>query len=74
MVHAIRRLADVSAVFSLMLMGFLAVPGVRAGTTGKIAGRVTDQNGAGLPGVAVTLEGTRLGATSYETDDHVELA
>lgn len=64
MVHAIRRLAGVSAVFSLMLMGFLAVPGVRAGTTGKIAGRVTDQNGAGLPGVAVTLEGTRLGATT----------
>ncbi len=37
----------------------------RAGTTGKISGRVTDaETGVGLPGVNVLLEGTSLGAST----------
>ncbi|MDP6124277.1 MAG: carboxypeptidase regulatory-like domain-containing protein [Candidatus Latescibacteria bacterium] len=35
-----------------------------AGTTGKIAGKVSDVDGAPLPGVAVMVESTRLGATT----------
>ncbi len=35
-----------------------------AATTGKIAGTVVDENGDPMPGVAVTIEGTRLGATT----------
>jgi len=34
------------------------------GTTGKIAGRVVDSDGAPLSGAAVTVEGSRLGATA----------
>jgi len=35
-----------------------------AGTTGKVAGRVGAAGGAPVPGVAVTVEGTRLGAST----------
>jgi hypothetical protein len=35
-----------------------------AGTNGKIMGKVVDAAGEPLPGVAVTITGTRLGATS----------
>ena len=35
-----------------------------AGTTGKISGVVTDDDLTPLPGVAVTVHGTRLGATT----------
>jgi hypothetical protein len=42
--------------------------GLLAGTTGKISGRVTDaQTKEGLPGVAVMIEGTKIGAaTDFE--------
>jgi len=40
---------------------------VWAGITGKVAGAVTDTDGTPLPGVAVTVDGTRLGATT-DTD------
>ncbi|HPI75074.1 MAG TPA: carboxypeptidase-like regulatory domain-containing protein, partial [bacterium] len=45
---------------------FMLLPAVLwAGTTGKIAGRVIDQNSrAGLPGVNILLEGTTLGAAT----------
>ena len=35
-----------------------------AGTNGKIMGKVVDTKGSPLPGVAVTISGTRLGASS----------
>ncbi|MBN2425906.1 MAG: TonB-dependent receptor [Calditrichaceae bacterium] len=44
----------------VLIIGFLF-----AGTSGKIAGKVTDKgNGQSLPGVNVILEGTTLGATT----------
>jgi hypothetical protein len=44
----------------LILIGGTA----HAGTRGKIMGRVQDASGQPLPGVAVTISGTRLGAIS----------
>jgi hypothetical protein len=57
------------------LWSFLCVPCLFlatlafAGTNGKIMGVVTDVNKSPLPGVAVTVEGTRLGA-STDPDGH----
>ena len=42
----------------------LPLSSARAGITGKISGRVTDDKGAVLPGVSVALEGTRQGAVT----------
>ena len=47
------------------VMFLLSVGLVFAGVTGKISGRVTeDETGAPLPGVNIVIEGTTLGATS----------
>ncbi len=35
-----------------------------AGTTGKVSGTVTDVDGGPIPGAAVTVDGTRLGAST----------
>ena len=52
----------------------LGVAGLIAGTTGKIAGRVTDKNtGEALIGVNVFLEGTNLGATTDTDGNYVIL-
>ncbi|MDZ7361530.1 MAG: TonB-dependent receptor [candidate division KSB1 bacterium] len=40
------------------------MPFVHAGTTGKLAGRVTDKQNQGLPGANVLLVGTKLGAVT----------
>ncbi len=49
----------------LIISLHLIVPSLRAGTTGKIAGRVTDaQTGEGLPGVNVIIVGTTMGAAT----------
>ena len=37
---------------------------IHAGTTGKIAGTVTDEAGSPVPGAGVAVQGTRLGATA----------
>ncbi|MBS1272264.1 MAG: Protein oar [Candidatus Marinimicrobia bacterium] len=51
-------------VFVLLIGGYT---GLRAQTTGKIAGTVTDQeSGEPLPGVNIILEGTSMGAASDE--------
>jgi len=54
---------------------FILLPAVLwAGTTGKIAGRVIDQNSrAGLPGVNILLEGTTLGAATDINGDYAIL-
>ncbi len=41
-----------------------------AGTTGKLAGAVKDEKGAPLPGVAIRVEGQRLGALSDEQGNY----
>lgn len=47
------------------LIGLIFAASAMAGTTGKIAGRVTDNaNGRPLPGVNVLVEGTVLGAST----------
>lgn len=51
-------------VFLLLFAGLLS-PALHGGTTGKIAGRITDaENGEPLPGANVQLEGTTLGAAT----------
>ncbi|MBN2091032.1 TonB-dependent receptor [candidate division KSB1 bacterium] len=48
--------------------------GLLAGTTGKIAGRVTDaKTGEPLPGVNILIEGTTLGAASDLSGDYMIL-
>src|SRR5690349_21565959 len=53
-----------------VLLLALAVGGVAtaafAGTTGKLAGSVTDEKHQPLPGVTIRIEGQRLGAISDE--------
>ena len=46
-----------------MLVSMISTP-IFAGTTGKISGTVTDEVGTPLPGVGVTVDGTRLGAST----------
>lgn len=55
-----RRLLFLSIFFMIIVTGYLF-----AGTTGKIAGRITDErDGAPLAGVNVLLEGTTIGAAT----------
>lgn len=55
-------------IFFLLFFGYLITYPVTAGTSGKIAGTITDsQTGEPLGGVNVFLEGTRMGsATDFE--------
>ncbi|UCE05815.1 MAG: TonB-dependent receptor, partial [bacterium] len=49
----------------LLLLMLLIITPVFSGTTGKIAGKVTDaENGAPLPGANVIIEGTTMGAAA----------
>ena len=58
------------AVASLMLLASLAL----AGTTGKISGVVTDkETGQPIPGAAITIEGTTIGALSDDQGQFVLL-
>jgi len=55
------------AVLLVLAIVFLAPCFVLAGTTGKVSGKVTaEDTGEPLPGVAVSLEGTTLGALTNE--------
>ena len=53
-------------LFPLLLITALLLPGaLRAGSTGKIAGKVVDaETGEGIPGVNIILVGTTLGAAT----------
>lgn len=48
----------------------LLAPPARAGTTGKLAGRVTNEKKEPLAGVNVRIEGLRLGAASDENGNY----
>jgi hypothetical protein len=51
--------------FSLLFVAtLLAFGSLKAGITGKIAGKVIDQDGAPLPGVNVQVVGTNMGAVT----------
>ena len=58
-----RRKVLTGAVFALWVV-FATVGAAMAGTTGKVMGRVADEQGTPLPGVNVVLEGAHLGATT----------
>lgn len=52
-------------LFSFLLLLWLCVPMAWSGTTGKIAGVVTDKdNGEPLPGANIVIDGTTMGAAS----------
>jgi len=46
-------------------------PVARAGTTGKLAGRVTNEKKESLPGVNIRIDGQRLGAISDDQGNYV---
>ncbi len=55
-------LARIATITCLLLFAFCY--SASAGTTGKLAGRVTDKQKQGLPGANVLLIGTKLGAVT----------
>ena len=57
------------AVLAALLLALTATPAV-SGTTGKLAGRVTDEKKQPLAGVNVRLEGQPLGALSDEQGNY----
>jgi len=60
--------------FSLLIFGLVPTALSLAGTTGKIAGTVTDQTSAEpLPGVNVVVDGTTLGASTSIDGSYVIL-
>lgn len=70
-------LSSLHHFFTLSLFTFyvlICYAPAHAGTTGKVAGRVTDaENGEGLPGANVVLEGTTLGAATDVNGNYVIL-
>ena len=51
--------------FAVLLLLMFLMSSLRAGTTGKIVGRVLDkQTGEALPGINVYMEGTSHGAAT----------
>ncbi|MGH7495224.1 MAG: TonB-dependent receptor [bacterium] len=64
----------VKKILAACLLALLVDASVRAGTTGKISGRVVDKaNKAGLPGASVQIEGTTLGAATDRNGEYVIL-
>lgn len=58
------RIKSFHLAICLLLFAFCFLPLAFAGTTGKLAGRVTDKQKQGLPGANVILAGTTLGAVT----------
>ena len=56
-------------VLAVLVVALLAPVG-RAGTTGKLSGKVTNEKREPLPGVNVRIEGQRLGAISDEQGNY----
>ena len=51
-------------ILFLVLVTLLIGTSLFAGTTGKLAGRVTDDKGTPIPFANIVLEGTEIGAQS----------
>lgn len=65
-----RRLIS-QALFTLALLGAFALPASAQDTTGTIQGLVTDQTGAVLPGVTVTVKHVQTGRTNEFVSNEV---
>ena len=59
-------------VLTALFVGLLFT-GIFAGTVGKITGTVIDEEGVGIPGVAVQIEGTTMGAAASFDGSYVIL-
>ncbi|MFH2037526.1 MAG: TonB-dependent receptor, partial [Candidatus Zixiibacteriota bacterium] len=67
----IRKLISIAVLFALAF-GFLLPQVILAGTTGKFTGTITnEETGEPLPGVAVSLEGTTMGALTNEEGEYL---
>ena len=64
--NAIRALGLAALAAAVVLLP----PPARAGTTGKLVGRVVDERKQPLAGVNIRLEGLRLGAASDESGNY----
>src|SRR5687768_13505548 len=62
-----RRL--ICGIFASFLFALAAVPAAAQQTTGTISGRVTDEQGAAVPGVNVTAKQTATGFTRTDTSN-----
>ena len=58
-------------IFTFTLLFFLVQTALFGGTTGKIAGKVTDENGEPVPYANVILEGTEIGAQTKENGTYI---
>ena len=57
------RRAGLRSIIGVVLFVALAAPALAQRTTGEIFGIVTDESGAVLPGVSVTLQGATVSGT-----------
>ena len=58
-------------IIALLVLALLANVALFAGTTGKIAGRVKDQNGDPVPFANVLIEGLQQGAQTKENGTYI---
>ena len=72
MAHSLlaRRVLTILVVIAFLTTCFRSTD---AATTGTISGTVTDASGMPLPGAAVMVEGTRLGASTDSDGQYVIL-
>ena len=59
------------SLFLLIASVILLVAPARAGTTGKLSGRITNEKKEAMPGVNIQIEGQRLGAISDDQGSYV---
>ncbi|MEW6062575.1 MAG: TonB-dependent receptor, partial [Bacteroidota bacterium] len=61
-----------SVLLAILCISFIITHTLRAGTTGKISGKVTDaKTGEGIPSAIVTVVGTTLGAATDANGSYV---
>ncbi len=58
-------------IFTFTLLFFLVQTALFGGTTGKLAGKVTDENGEPVPYANVMLEGTEVGTQTKENGTYI---
>jgi outer membrane receptor protein involved in Fe transport len=66
----LRKVPWAVVLTALFAASVVAIPGVLAGTTGKLQGKVRNEKREPLAGVNIRIEGHRLGAVSDENGDY----